>query len=684
MITRSTRGGRRDSTLAQSTSAVAALARRAPPGLAAALGVVAVIVYFSFRAGGFFPGTVALVAVALGLTLALRAIFGPRPLAGLSLPYALGGGALGLLAFWTLLSGAWSGAPARSIVEYDRVLLYLLGFVVFGAAGRSPDRLRWMVRAIAAAAFGVCLCALITRLLPDVWQIAPALVDDELRLSYPLTYWNALGLLAGIGVITCFALTSDEREARAGRVLAAAALPVLATTLLLTLSRGSLAATAAGLLALVVAARPRALRSGLLVAGPTVAVAVAAAYRADLLAATDATPAAATTPDHGVAIVVLLCVGLAAAARAALLRIDLRVGAPRPSPFALRRALAGLAVVGVVCLGMAFALGVPAGIERRYDAFVSGEPVNSADPRERLTRSGDNGRIVLWNMALDGFRESRLLGQGAGTFALTYDRQGAGGNSRVQDAHSVYAEVLGELGIVGLLLLLAALLLILGGFLARARGPDRVLGGALFGCGLAWAMSAGVDWMWEMPAVTFWLFAAGGLALAREARAEGGLTLGLPDAARRVARLVAAVGCLALVFVPARWYLSERPLRESERAFARGDCPRAVDRALDSTAVLGGRPQAYHLIGYCDISLGEPKLAVRALAAAVRNDPDKWATHYGLALTRAAAGLDPRPEARIARRLRPGEARSAALLRLFDTDDPSEWRRRALKAPLPL
>jgi len=162
------------------------------------------------------------------------------------------------------------------------------------------------------------------------------------------------------------------------------------------------------------------------------------------------------------------------------------------------------------------------------------------------------------------------------------------------------------------------------------------------------------------------------------------LTLVLPDAARRVARLVAAVGCLALVFVPARWYLSERPLRESERAFARGDCPRAVDRALDSTAVLGGRPQAYHLIGYCDISLGEPKLAVRALAAAVRNDPDKWATHYGLALTRAAAGLDPRPEARIARRLRPGEARSAALLRLFDTDDPSEWRRRALKAPLPL
>jgi len=63
-----------------------------------------------------------------------------------------------------------------------------------------------------------------------VFAVAPGF--EPSRISFPLTYWNALGLLAGIGLILCFSLTSDERESAVLRVLAGAAIPILAVPLL--------------------------------------------------------------------------------------------------------------------------------------------------------------------------------------------------------------------------------------------------------------------------------------------------------------------------------------------------------------------------------------------------------------------------------------------------------------------
>ncbi|MEA2143188.1 MAG: hypothetical protein QOI64_1618 [Solirubrobacteraceae bacterium] len=649
------------------------------PGALPALGLAAVIVYLSFQAGGFFAGTVALVAAAMGLALALHVVLAQRPFAAVSPAFAVGAIALGLLAVWTLVSSAWSHAPARAIVEHDRVLLYLLAFVVFGLVGRGRDRLRWAVRAIAAAAFVVCLCALITRLLPDVWSVAPPLTPGPQgrpdRLSYPLTYWNALGMLAGLGLIACLALTSDLRESPAGRVLAAAALPVLGLALLLTFSRGAIAASAVGVVALVAVGRPAGLLGGLPAAAAT-ALAVTVAYRADLLVAGSAA-AQATAQEHEVAVVVVLCVALAAVGRAALLRVDVGLAQVlHGTVHRLRLAWIVAAVVGVV---VAVALGAPGTIQRQYEGFVKGDPVNSsADLRDRLTRGGDNGRLDQWQVALDAFQRAPLRGQGGGTFALSWDRERSGGGSQVLDGHSLYVETLGELGIVGLLLVLSALLLVLGGFLSRARGPDRVAAGALFGCGVAWALVAGVDWIWEMPAATLFFFAAGGLALARD---DVGGSASAPM--KPPLRVAVAIVCLALVVVPARFYLSDLSLSDGERAFARGDCATALDRASDSIAILSARPEPYRLLGYCRATMGAPRLGVRALADAVRHDPDSWTTHFGLAVARAAAGMDPRPEARLARRLRPGERRTQDLLRLFDTEDPALWKRRALVIAAP-
>ena len=68
---------------------------------------------------------------------------------------------------------------------------------------------------------------------------------------------------------------------------------------------------------------------------------------------------------------------------------------------------------------------------------------------------------------------------------------------------------------------------------------------------------------------------------------------------------------------------------------------------------------------------------------AVEHDPHSWEAHYGLAVARAASGLDPRPELRTARRLNPRDSDVADTMRLLQTDDPQQWKARVGKAVLP-
>lgn len=634
--------------------------------------------------------------VLLLAALVVRVTLAQRPLAGLGRAYVVGGIALAVLATWVLASAAWSDAQGSATLEYDRALLYLLAFVLFGALGRTPDRLRWMVRGLAAGAVVVCVAGLITRTLPDVWEVAPTVAND--RLSYPLTYWNALGLLAAMGVVLCVALTCDAREHPATRVAAAAPLPLLGATLLLTFSRASLVLAPVACLVLLAVGRPRFALSGLLVAVPVVGFAVAAAYGAGLLASDTPTTPAATEEGHDLALVLAGLAVLAAAARAALLVVDERLAGAVPRvrlPAALRRPplLAGAAAgLLAVVAGIAVAAGAPGAVERQYDRFVKGDQVQTeGDLRERLTQVGNNGRIRQWRVSVDAFESEPLHGAGAGTYARAWDRERRE-YYEVKDAHSLYLEMLGELGVVGLLLVVVAIGVVLGGFAARSRGPDRAPGAALLACGLAWATHAGVDWDWEMPAVTLWFFAAGGLAVAAPVsagagaspapRVRGALRLAAGDLPT-LARVVVGAACLLAAVVPVRVWLADRALGDSARAFARGDCPRTIDRALDARSILGARPEPLLLLGYCDVRIGRPDLAVQAMSAAVREDRHDWQTHYGLALAQASAGRDPRPAVRLARRLNPFEDVVRDAQERFDTDDPRLWRRRALGARLP-
>lgn len=118
-------------------------------------------------------------------------------------------------------------------------------------------------------------------------------------------------------------------------------------------------------------------------------------------------------------------------------------------------------------------------------------------------------RVDYWRVAWNQWQENAWLGSGAGTFARYWQQEPAA--SAVLDAHSLYVETLAELGPVGLALLLVALAIpILAAVSART---NRLAWVAVIGYS-AYLVHAGLDWDWEMPAVTLagLLCAVGALA----------------------------------------------------------------------------------------------------------------------------------------------------------------------------
>jgi O-antigen ligase len=632
--------------------------------------------YFAFNAGGFYPAPVAFVAVVLALLLVFRATGSTRPFEGAGWMLGAVAALLGLFALLTLLSASWSHNPGDALASFDRVLVYLLVIVLFGTVPHSRLRLVWVLRALALAIFVVCGCALVTRLLPNVWPTAPGYINS--RLSFPITYWNVLGLLAVMGIVLCVHFTSDEREPAGSRIAMAAAVPVLATTLLFTFSRGSIAVCVIALVVYALVGRPRGLISAVGAIGPATAVAVTAAYDANLLATSNPAALSARPQGHHVAVVVVACVCGAAAIRAVLsILLDPRLGRVTiPARHRRRTTLGGWSAVAAITVVAIIALS--ATISRDYHRFLRPLGNHSVDLRARLTDPSNNGRLEMWRIAWHEFKAAPVAGNGAGTYADTFLRHRTD-NQFVVNAHSLYMETLDELGLVGLVLLLAVILAILVRTASRARGPNRALYAAVFALLLAWALETGIDWDWQMPVVTTIFVAVGGIMLARRAPESSSATVDTQGGADRrrglspPARAAIGIGCLLLAVTPAYVWLSQRKLNQATTAFSAGDCRAASDDALSSISILGVQPQAYEVVAYCDIHRDLPNLAIKAMNHAVSLAPQNWNYAYGLALARAAAGLNPLGEAHRALQLDPREQLVRVEWQTFRADTPSEW-----------
>jgi hypothetical protein len=446
---------------------------------AALLAVPAVLAFFS---GGFFdkPRLIAGIGVWLALAAAVLAGGRPWPRSGPGRAVTVG---LGLLAGWILLSLTWAPLADGALDDGQRVLLYL-GYLLLAVVLLRPRPAARLVEPIlAAGAIAAVAYGLSARLLPQ-------LVEQQTsqrafgRLDQPLTYWNAMGALAAIGLVLCARLAGDATRPRALRILAAAGAAPLGAGLYLTFSRGAIAAAALGLAVLAALVRSRAeLGAAILATLAAAAGAISVAFLPDVADP----PAAGASTTQGAAGLGLL---IAVAGAAALLNGRLGTGEKEAgSPAPLRRA--ALAIIPVVVLAALAA------------TTLSGERVSSTGPagaHPNRLRSVESQRYDYWKVAASTFADHPLRGVGSAGYKVEWRRERPAGLDPVADAHSLYMETAAELGLVGL----ALLGLLLAGVVLSARralGRDRTLAAGPVAALSVWALHAGLDWDWEMPAL---------------------------------------------------------------------------------------------------------------------------------------------------------------------------------------
>ncbi len=626
--------------------------------------------------GGFFPDSVSVAAIAVILIFIVRAVASPAAFSGVSVGLSMIAVALIGFATWTLVSGSWSGASARATFEYNRTLLYVVVFVLIGVLGRSAMRARLLLYGLTVVSVGISVAAAATWLLPNLLPLASDVARE--RLSWPTSYWNAAGLIAALGLVWSSSLTCSSIEPARVRVLAAMAAPLSAATLIFTVSRGAAGVAALGLVLAVVTMRSWATPGGVATLVPSITLSVIVALGVTGLNVQKPGASAVNTGHR--AAVLLLSVALGAAAlRIALLRLDTRLaGASAPWTRSQFRAALGAAAALLV---LAFlTLGGPRAVRTAVHKFVAPETqgVSGTLPAsQRLTQLGSNGRIDEWRVAWnDGFLRHPLDGTGAGTYATLWTRH-APSFRRVLNAHSLYIEELGELGIIGGGLLIVIIASMLVALARRARGTEREAWAPLLVGSVMWAVHAGVDWDWQMPAITAWFFAAGALALAAPL-----------DRARRETqprlRFSIGLGCLLLTLTPVAVWRSQTQIIKAVSAFERGDCVTAQRAALASNAALASRSDPFEVISYCEAGAGQYGLALSAITAAEDRDPQNWELRYSDALIRAVAGLDPRPSSLAALARYPTSPLTRAAVRAFSRGGPRAWRRFARLAPLPL
>ena len=579
------RASARSSTTTSALSRARILAIDWPVAVLAA----AVAAALAFDDGGYFPpawGWSALVlfwVAGLALFLRDRFAFGRLELAML-------GSFAGLVA-WAALSSAWSSSTERSILEGQRDLVYLGGLLAVLVVARG--------RPVTELLVAVCGAALLTSAfaLTDFFFSAR---EAGSRLSEPLGYPNAIGLVAAIGALLATAFAAHARS-QLRRALAAASVVVFVLTIFFTYSRGTWISVAVGLAAMV-AVDPR--RVALLRTVAAVAPVVGVAFWLG----------ARTHQGHLLALATVLLAAAAALTTVAERRVSLGRGAS----------------IGAAAVMVALLLVVPAAAIARY----------GSRPTAGHHAASFSGRTPLWHQAWDDWEAHRVLGSGAGTFEefwVAHRRTSA----YARDAHSLYLETLAELGPVGLGLLVAALGLPLL-LVARVRFHPFVPGA--LAAYLAYLVHAAGDWDWEMPAATLLgLFCAAALLLAGRPATSRSLPRG--------ARAATVAGAAALAVVGFVGLIGNGALDASARAASSERWRQSVSEARKAVRWLPWSAEAWRRLAIAQSSEGDLAAARASLRRAIAKSPDEW--RPWVSLMRLSTGRAQRQALRQAARLNP-------------------------------
>ncbi|MEA2123531.1 MAG: hypothetical protein QOI80_313 [Solirubrobacteraceae bacterium] len=414
-------------------------------------------------------------------------------------------GLFGVLTGLTALSIAWSFDPNSSWLEANRTLAYLAAFGGALAFARlAPARWSAVLAGVGVACTLICVYALATKILPE-W-IAPH--ERASRLRAPFGYWNAVGLMAALGVPPMLWLASRRSGHAAVNALAFPALGALLVCLMMAYSRGALLALGTGLVAWF-AIVPLRLRSAAALAGPVITTALVLAWAFPQDGLSQDGLVAADRADAGLAFGVLL-----ALQAVLLLGAGLAVGfasafsEPRPRTRELAgRGLVGLVVVAVIAGVVAVGTG-NGGFGGAFDRLTDPNAHTPANSPNRLTATA-SVRARYWDEAFKVHASEPWLGTGAGAYGTARQRFRTQ-TLDVQHAHGYVVQTLADLGWAGLAASLAATLAWLFaaagvlGLRRRDRGlawdAERAGMAALAVVALVFGVHSAIDWTWFIPA----------------------------------------------------------------------------------------------------------------------------------------------------------------------------------------
>jgi len=607
--------------------------------------VFAVVLYLAVDGGGYDLVVSSQVAIVVWWIVLVGAAWGLLPAGRWSRMAWVAVALFAAFVAWTALASTWSLSSERSLEELSRVTFYF-GLLLLGLSiQRDRERaVRYTVNAVAAAVAVVACLALASRLRPDLFpaaaQTASFLPGTAGRLGWPLNYWNALAALLALGLPLLLATATSARTLWA-QAAAAAAIPIVTLSGYLTFSRGGAAAAGIGLLAFLALSPER--------LGKLATALVTAIGSGVLILATVDRPAI----EHGLSnaaarhngntllvAVLLVCAGVALAQTGVALAV--RHGTPpRLLTFTPGRARALLLGGLAVCLIVALVAGAPGRISHAWQDFK--HPSAAALHQDSIARFGTvsgNGRYDYWKVAIDATGPHLLGGSGAGTFQLVWTPR-APYYSSVQNAHSLYVETLADTGLVGLVLLGAFFVLMLGAAVRlsiRSRYEARVRAAGVAAALIAFSVAAASDWIWQVPALpaAAMLLAAAVFASGPRAATQT-QTQTRPRAALpwRIGAIATAIAALVAIAVPLATVSS---VRESQSAATTGNMAQALADARTAVRLQPGAASSQIQLALVQELQGDTTDALTAVQAATRDEPANWSAWLVRSRLEAEAG----------------------------------------------
>jgi O-antigen ligase len=594
---------------------------------------------FAFLSGGYILGRTSPVAIVYLLIAAVWVWLLRRPVRP-PLLFLLGLGAFGLFVAWSGLSVLWSIGPDLSWEAFNLAAFYLAVVLLLAFTPARLLQLRVAAAGYLVVAGAVGLYAYAGRVVPDLVRHALT----EIRLADPVGYYNVLALLMVLGLAVALALAGDRSTRPWWRVLAAAAAVPLALTFFFAFSRGGWIAFAV-VLAVYFALSATRLASLATLAAIAAPVALVLYLLRDLTTVfanvKDAALALRVEQGHTLLVWSLAALVVTAALQGLIVLVQQRVPLPRRARVAVGAAVAAIVLVGLVG-GSGYFIQSQGGtnwVRERASAFVSDSDTTIGGDRAGRLLSVNTGRLPSWRAALAQSEVSRLTGTGSGTFPFTWYRFRVGGGI-VKHSHSEYLDVLSEVGVVGLALFAATVVLLVAGAIGNPwkyrADPGRSLLAALQAGSVGFFVHIAVDWDWDMAAigtVIFLFLGACGAYLGTRRRPEEE-DVWEPHY-RRWGRPLRVGLSATLVLLAASWalpYVSGRAHDAAIAASAEGQPAAALVQAERSARYnpLAAEP----LIVQAQLlqQLGRNREALAVLQSAERLQPDNFRVYEELGL----------------------------------------------------